>query len=234
VNGSVTVTVNPALTATPIASPTVVDVGTPVEFSSEAAGGTGPLTYAWLWDDGSSSASAAPSHAFATAGTFIVHVWVNDSSIGVVARTITITVNPALVASASASTTSPSTDQTVMFSSTASAGTTPYGYAWTFGDGGRATNASPTHAYSTAGSYSVNAWVNDSGGGSYHRLFTITVAAPSTGGSGSTAGLPTWIWGVIAAIVILGVAVVVLVVRSRRSKQGPPEPPAPSAPPGAS
>jgi PKD repeat protein len=234
VNGSVTVTVNPALTATPIASPTVVDVGTPVEFSSEAAGGTGPLTYAWLWDDGSSSASAAPSHAFATAGTFIVHVWVNDSSIGVVARTITITVNPALVASASASTTSPSTDQTVMFSSTASAGTTPYGYAWTFGDGGRATNASPTHAYSSAGSYSVNAWVNDSGGGSYHRLFTITVAAPSTGGSGSTAGLPTWIWGVIAAIVILGVAVVVLVVRSRRSKQGPPEPPAPSAPPGAS
>jgi hypothetical protein len=44
-------------------------------------------------------------------------------------------------------------NQAVSFTGFASGGTTPYTWAWTFGDGGTAVVQNPTHTYTTAGNY---------------------------------------------------------------------------------
>src|SRR5207302_8497972 len=48
-------------------------------------------------------------------------------------------------------------------------------YAWSFGDGTPSTVATPSHSYAATGTYSVNAWVNDSGGGSVAHTIAVIV-----------------------------------------------------------
>jgi len=52
-------------------------------------------------------------------------------------------------------------NETITFAGTASGGTAPYIYAWTFGDGGTGTGPNPTHAYTAAGEYTVTLTVTD-------------------------------------------------------------------------
>lgn len=54
-------------------------------------------------------------------------------------------------------------------------------YRWNFGDGaGESTEASPSHVYSTAGSYTVTLTVTDDEGGSATATTTATISAPAT------------------------------------------------------
>ena len=53
-------------------------------------------------------------------------------------------------------------------------------YAWTFGDGGSASGATPTHTYAAAGSYTVTLAVTDNQGTTNQASTTATI----TGGSG--------------------------------------------------
>ncbi len=57
-------------------------------------------------------------------------------------------------------------------------------YAWTFGDGGTSTAASPTHTYAAAGTYNVTETVTDSTGAKSSTTASVTVA--SSGGGGGT------------------------------------------------
>jgi PKD repeat protein len=54
-------------------------------------------------------------------------------------------------------------------------------YAWNFGDGGVGTGANPTHAYDTAGTYTVTVTATDTLGNSISDIVTVTVAAPLVG-----------------------------------------------------
>ncbi len=69
---------------------------------------------------------------------------------------------------------------TVTFTSTVTGGTTPYVYAWTFGDGGTSAVANPTHAYATAGTFTVTLTVTDSSTPTQSSTATntVTVASP--------------------------------------------------------
>jgi hypothetical protein len=66
----------------------------------------------------------------------------------------------------------------VQFTGTASGGTTPYTWAWTFGDGGTAVVQNPTHTYTTAGTYNVTLTVTDAVAGTATDTTTATIIAP--------------------------------------------------------
>src|SRR5437867_12876763 len=50
---------------------------------------------------------------------------------------------------------SPTVGQAVTFTGSASGGTSPYSFAWNFGDGVTGTGSTVTHAYTTSGSFTV-------------------------------------------------------------------------------
>jgi len=52
-------------------------------------------------------------------------------------------------------------------------------YAWTFGDGGSATGATPGHTFATAGTYGVTVQVTDNGGATGSVSQQVTVSAPT-------------------------------------------------------
>jgi len=72
---------------------------------------------------------------------------------------------------------------TVNFTNTSTdSGGTINAYAWTFGDGGTSTSASPSHTYTTAGTYTVTLKVTDNTGATNSTSQQVTV---SSGGGGS-------------------------------------------------
>jgi len=54
--------------------------------------------------------------------------------------------------------------------------------AWTFGDGGTSTAASPSHTYAAAGTYSVSLTVTDNGGATNTKTSSVTVSGGGSGG----------------------------------------------------
>jgi PKD repeat protein len=71
--------------------------------------------------------------------------------------------------------TSPVTGQAVTFTGTASGGTAPYTFSWTFGDGTTGTGNPATHTYTASGSYSAGLSVSDSKGATGAASTTVTV-----------------------------------------------------------
>src|SRR6266581_4390232 len=69
--------------------------------------------------------------------------------------------------------TSPTVGQPVQFSETVNGGTSPYTFAWTFGDGVSGTGQNPTHTYSAKGTFTVTDVITDSATPT-HATFTVT------------------------------------------------------------
>ncbi len=62
------------------ATPNPASVGATITFTALVSGGTPPLTYVWVFGDGAKSTTPNATHAFQTAGTYPVSVFVNDSA----------------------------------------------------------------------------------------------------------------------------------------------------------
>lgn len=80
----------PAQVLALLASSTNVDTRTPVEFSANVLGDA-PLTYAWSFGDGTSSASPRPQHTYMSAGEYSVSLEVSNDH-GRDARTLNVAV----------------------------------------------------------------------------------------------------------------------------------------------
>jgi PKD repeat protein len=226
-----TLTVLPALLATAAANVTSTDVGQPIAFTGSATGGSGTYsTYAWSFGDGSTASTASATHTFATPGTYHAVLNVTDSLGFWTTSSYTVLVNPSLAGAAiSASPSSPSAGTTVTFGEVPTGGTTPYSYAWNFGDGSTGTGAAPTHSYSSSGTYTVTVTVSDARGGKATETVTVSVsAAPSTFSLTSGTGLYL-ILGVVIAIIVI--AALVVAFRRRRSPGGSSPPSGASVPP---
>jgi|GEM_PF-2978799 len=135
-----------------------------VQFSSSASGGTPPYAYAWTFGDGSAGSGTSPAHTYAAAGLYTARLTVTDSKVP--PRTaqgpdLPITVRQALTAGAGAYPNHGQPPLEVAFTSSASGGIPPYTYAWTFGDGGTSTEASPHHTYASPGTYEARLTVTD-------------------------------------------------------------------------
>ena len=170
------------LAVTVSATPTSGNVPLAVTFSSTATGGTGPYTYAWTFGDTGTSTAQNPSHTYSTAGAYTARCTVTDSTSATASATVSISATNAsstLVATATASPASGDAPLSVTFGGSATGGTSPYTYAWAFGDGGTSAAQNPTHNYTAAGTYTATLTVTDAVSATDADTKTITVTTAS-------------------------------------------------------
>ena len=163
---TVTLTVTDNLGATGTQSQTVTAVNTPpvASFTSSCAAVTCGFN---------ASASADPD------GTIATYAWTfGDGTTGTQSQTVTAVNTPPV-----ASFTSSCAALTCSFNGSASsdADGTIASYAWTFGDGTIGSGASPSHSYTTDGTFTVTLTVTDNLGAAGTRSGTVTVSQTHVG-----------------------------------------------------
>ncbi len=144
------------------------------------------VSYAWDFGDGATGTGETTTHAYSTAGTYTVTLTVTDDegATGTDTASVIVTaLNEPPVANAGPDQTA-LVDETVSFDGSGSYDPdgTIVSYAWDFGDGTTGTGETTTHAYSTAGIYTVTLTVTDDGGatGTDTALITVTEAPTNT------------------------------------------------------
>ncbi len=170
----------PAPVANFTASPTSGTNPLTVTFTDTST--NSPTSWAWTFGDGGTSTLKSPSHQYTTAGTYTVTLKAtNAAGNNTLTRTNYIKVNApatAPVANFTASPTSGTNPLTVTFTDTST--NSPTSWAWTFGDGGTSTLKSPSHQYTTAGTYTVTLKAtNAAGNNTLTRTNYIKVNAPA-------------------------------------------------------
>ena len=166
-------------------SPSSPQVGQYVWFTAAASGGTGPYNFTWTFGDGTGSSGTTVYDAYSIAGSYNVVLTTRDSSVSAQTASSQQTINvtspppppPSLTASFTYSVASPAVGQTEAFTGSASGGTSPYSYSWSFGDSQSSTGSSVTHAYQNIGTYTVVLTVTDSLGHLANATHTVTVTA---------------------------------------------------------
>jgi len=165
--------------------PVAAFVGTPtagaapltVAFTNQS---TGSITsHAWTFGDGGTSTLASPSHTYAAAGTYTVALTeTGPGGSNTRTRVGYVVVNePPPVAEFVGTPTSGLRPLTVAFTNLSTGAIT--GHAWSFGDGTTSTLASPSHTYTTAGTYTVALTETGPGGSSTRtRIGYIVVGEP--------------------------------------------------------
>jgi PKD repeat protein len=144
------------------------------------ASGAAITGYTWSFGDGSTGTGAAPTHTYTTAGSYRVKLTVTDAAGASSSSTQTVTVLDEPPTAVFATTPAvPTLGRAVSFDGSGSSD--PDGriasYAWDFGDGTTGTGANATHAYQSAGTYTVRLTVTDSAGGKATSTRAVTVYA---------------------------------------------------------
>ena len=167
--------------------------GQPVAFNGSGSydpDGGSITQYDWNFGDGNTGTGVAPSHTYATAGTYTVTLTVVDdegAQSAPVSTSATIDPPPPNIPPTS----DPNgpytgtTGQPVSFNGSGSMD--PDGsivaYDWDFGDGTTGTGVSPSHTYAAAGPYTVMLTVTDDAGDSDVASTTATISdAPACSG----------------------------------------------------
>lgn len=131
------------------------------------------VSYEWEFGDGSVSSEANPTHIYTSAGNYNVCLSIYD---GVSTSNIcnTIKVNANTNSCRTAVSVASINGNSVQFGQQTS-GTQPFSYVWDFGDGYYSTQASPLHAYPSAGLYLAKLKIGDSSGDStIHNYYINT------------------------------------------------------------
>jgi parallel beta-helix repeat protein len=167
-SNTATATVNSALSISVSPSSVAMDVGQSQTFTPSVSGGTSPFSYRWYLDGKAVSGATGTSYTYspASSGSHTVSVRVTDSAstpVTAQSSSASVSVNGALSVSISPSSVTMDVDQSQMFTSSVSGGTSPFAYQWYLNDSAvsGATSASWAFAPSSSGSYSVYARATD-------------------------------------------------------------------------
>lgn len=144
-------------------------------------------SYSWNFGDSTTGSGVSVSHVYAIAGTYTATLTVTDNCAATHSDTKVITVSPANPCS---NNTAPfanagadqngNTGAVLTFSAAGSSDLTGTitSYAWNFGDGSTGGGLTATHAFTTAGTFSVRLTVTDSCGAVDDDTAIVTVSAP--------------------------------------------------------
>lgn len=168
-------------------APTSGEAPLSVDFTNQTGGG--PVD-SLLWDfgDGGSSTQANPSHVYNSADTFTVSLTAfGEGGTNTETKTGYVTVAsppPPPVAHFGASPTTGEVPLLVGFTNLTSGGTAS-SFLWNFGDGNTSATANPTHAYTSAGTFTVALTAFGPGGTNAHTEFErfVDVTGHSDGAS---------------------------------------------------
>ena len=149
-----------------------------------------PTIWSWIFGDLGAGNTSSPSnpnpvHVYTTPGTYTVTLTVTNTG-GSDTTSSNITVTPPVVADFTATPTSVLTSQTVQFNDTSTG--SPTSWSWVFGDigaGNTSTVRNATHAYSSAGTYSVTLTASKSGSSNTMtraNYITVNWAPPTVNG----------------------------------------------------
>lgn len=111
----------------------------------------------WDFGDGTNSTDFSPVHTYSTAGTYTVNLTVSNAN-GTASKTATINVSELPISMSPVANFIINVPLTVQFTDSSENATE---WNWDFGDGMNSTDQNPTHAYSTAGIYTVNLTVSN-------------------------------------------------------------------------
>ena len=184
-NATVTVTNASQNPVAVLSGPYTGIAGSPIQFNGSASTDLNslPLVYAWDFGDGTVASTAQPQHTYATAGTYAVKLTVSDSTnlSGTASTTATVSAATMLTANAGGPYTG-TTAQAVTFNGAGSSDpkSEALSFAWSFGDGGKATGVSPTYTYAAAGTFTVTLTVTNTDGTTASATTTAVITAPGT------------------------------------------------------
>jgi PKD repeat protein len=182
------VSIQSSTNATILPTPLAANAGAPVSgytgkslnFAASVSGGTTPYKYSWDFGDGGTASTAIASHVYAGAGTYQVTLTITDASGSVAKANTTATITAVLPLTANAGTAvSALVGQSVTFAGSAAGGISPYSYSWNFGDGGVSPTATASHAYLSAGTYTVTLTITDSLKSAANSSILATITAGS-------------------------------------------------------
>jgi PKD repeat protein len=197
------------------------DAGIAIALDGETvAGGSAPYAYSWEFGDGTTASGRNATHAYATPGSYAGNWTVTDALGGTARASFDVVVQATPTLALGASTLVAGAPGTTYANVTG--GTAPIQFSWRFSDGGASASPFARHTFASAGTYTIEAWANDSVGGSAHASTTVTVVpAPPPQGSSSAhaAGPPGWFWPAIAGLAALGVLGTVVMVGRRRPRE---------------
>jgi YD repeat-containing protein len=135
-------------------------------------------SYQWSFGDGGNGTGAAPTHMYATAGTYTVTLTVTDNAAATNTQSTTATIaNRPPVANTGGPYTG-TTGTAVQFNGGSSSDQdgTIASYSWNFGDNTTGSGSTPTHTYATANTYTVTLTVTDNNGATNTATTTATIA----------------------------------------------------------
>ncbi|MFN8142839.1 MAG: PKD domain-containing protein [Bacteroidia bacterium] len=174
-SGAITVTAQVNLLPVVNFSASSVCIGASTQFTDASSVAGGSIA-SWNWDFGDTTTSNQqnPSHTYANPGTYTATLTTVSAAGCSGSATQTVTVNPLPVADFSAS--NACTNTAIAFNDLSSVSTGNItGFNWNFGDGSTASTQNPSHAYSTAGNYTVSLQVTTAGGCSSSITHPVTI-----------------------------------------------------------
>ena len=165
-------------------------IGSPIEFTAQAAAGTAPFVYAWNFGDGNIASAAQAAHAYAAAGSYPVSVTVTDARGKTATARSEVRVEAPVNLGIKASRQTLSIGQTVQLTATHDPMPDIARYVWKLGPGNDVEGPSVATTYYTLGSFPVELTVFRTNGLKTTATLTLSTVDTSPSVNAWAYGLP--------------------------------------------